>query len=137
MDELLQRPRKRRRHRYGNHCRSDWKRFCYRLFAQLFCGNIGRLRHDRIFRGGNPLWTNFYSGPGNRNDRPAAIAADCDGKVFVTGYATLSNGAPIYATLAYSTAGRSLWTNTYTASGIQPFAAATALAVDAAGHLFV
>jgi hypothetical protein len=53
---------------------------------------------------GTPLWTNRYCGPGNGDNRPAAIAVDSGGDVFVTGISSL--GISLYnyryATIMYS-----------------------------------
>src|SRR5215471_8803649 len=70
--------------------------------------------------GGLPLWTNFYSGPGNYTDYAKAIGVDRDGNVFVAGYSANSNSPPYnydYVTVAYSSAGKPLWTNRYNGPG--------------------
>ena len=45
--------------------------------------------------GGLPLWTNFYSGPGNYTDYAKAIGVDRDGNVFVAGYSANSKRAAL------------------------------------------
>src|SRR5690349_8809341 len=70
--------------------------------------------------GGLPLWTNFYNGPANYADYARAIGVDRDGNVFVAGYSANSNNFPYnydYVTVAYSSAGKPLWTNRYNGPG--------------------
>ncbi len=85
---------------------------------------------------GVPLWTNRYTGPGNRLDDATAIAVDSSGDVFVTGGSAGANGSSDYATVAYSVAGVPLWTNRYNGPG-NSFDDATAIAVDSSGNVFV
>jgi hypothetical protein len=61
---------------------------------------------------GMPLWTNRYNGPG-AGSVAAAVAVDGSNNVIVTGYSYGTNGTADYATIAYSGAGVSLWTNRY------------------------
>ena len=90
--------------------------------------------------GGTPLWTNRYNGPLNGTDAAYAIAADHSGNVFVTGYSYGLNSGGLgtydYATVAYSSAGVSLWTNRYDGSANQSDQA-TAIGVDGNGNVFV
>lgn len=74
---------------------------------------------------GMPLWTNRYNGPENGYDAASAIAVDGAGNAFVTGTSFGTNNGPeLYATVAYSGTGASLWTN-YCSYG-----SASAIAVD-------
>jgi hypothetical protein len=84
---------------------------------------------------GASLWTNWYYSPGNAPVIACAIGQDNAGHVFVTGSSSRQNLFD-YATVAYSTAGISLWTNR--CSG--PAAGSsfpTALAVAPWGEVFV
>jgi hypothetical protein len=89
---------------------------------------------------GVPLWTNGYNGPGTYDDRPAAMAVDGSGNVFVTG-SSPSQGvwyyqANAFATIKYSGDGAPLWTNRF--QGPQNWdARANAIAVDAGGNVVV
>ena len=85
---------------------------------------------------GVPLWTNYYNGPGDRDDKAWAIAVDSSGNVFVTGHSEGAGSAWDYATVAYSGAGVPLWTNRYDGPG-HSFDQAIALAVDSSGNAFV
>jgi hypothetical protein len=51
---------------------------------------------------GMPLWTNIYDGPANGDDRPAAVAVDSSGNVFVTGYSYGVGTSEDWATIKYS-----------------------------------
>jgi hypothetical protein len=64
---------------------------------------------------GVPLWTNRFDGPAHGDDIPTAIAVN-GSTIYVTGDTTLTTNAndfSSYATIAYSTAGKPLWTNIY------------------------
>ena len=87
---------------------------------------------------GVALWTNRYngySGAGFKRAIPAALAADSNGNVFVTGQ-TYDGSSYDAATIKYSSAGTPLWTNLY----IGPANASDggkALAVDSNGDVLV
>jgi uncharacterized delta-60 repeat protein len=69
---------------------------------------------------GAALWTNYYNGPGNRDDEAMAVAVDSQDNVIVTGYSASTSATPInydYATIKYSSAGVPLWTNRYNGPG--------------------
>jgi hypothetical protein len=85
---------------------------------------------------GAPLWTNLYNGPANATDGPSAIALDTDGNVLVTGVARGNGSLADYATIKYSNAGLSLWTNYYNGPGNNDDWA-NAIAVDANDNVFV
>jgi hypothetical protein len=84
---------------------------------------------------GEPLWTNRYNGPANREEWAKAIAVDSSGNVFVTGGSW--NGSDLdYATVAYSNAGMALWTNHYSGPP-NSIDGPRAIAVDSSGNVFV
>jgi hypothetical protein len=85
---------------------------------------------------GVPLWTNRYNGPANGEDWPRALSTDRDGNVFVTGFSQGDGSSDDYATIKYSSAGVSLWTNRYNGQG-NGADHANAVAVDASGNVFV
>jgi uncharacterized delta-60 repeat protein len=85
---------------------------------------------------GVPLWTNRYDGPGSASDTAYAIAVDSSDNIFVAGRSTGSNGYLDYATIKYSGAGVSLWTNRYNGPG-NTDDEAHALAVDSIGNVIV
>ncbi|MEO5804713.1 MAG: SBBP repeat-containing protein, partial [Verrucomicrobiota bacterium] len=85
---------------------------------------------------GVALWTNRYNGPGNNSDLTEAVAVDGSGNVFVTGWSTGIGSSFDYATIAYSGAGVSLWTNRYNGPGNSDDIA-YAVAVDGSGNVFV
>ena len=85
---------------------------------------------------GAGLWTNRYDGPSSGEDIPMAIAVDASGDVFVTGHSFVSGSDLDYATVAYSSSGVPLWTNTY--NGPANYTdAAVAVAVDGGGRVLV
>ena len=88
--------------------------------------------------GGVLLWSNRYNGPLNRNDCPNAIAVTGEGTVVVTGYSNLDGVGNVsdVVTIAYSSTGIALWTNTYNgpANGEDK---ATAIAVGTNDNIYV
>ena len=85
---------------------------------------------------GLTLWTNRYNGPGNSSAAKAA-AIDSSGNVVVAGDLS-NNGSSDFATIKYSGAGVSLWTNLYNSvTGGNSSDRAAAVAVDRSGNVFV
>jgi len=83
---------------------------------------------------GSPLWTNRYDSPAPGRDAAVAVAADGRGHVVVICESDSVNSD--YITIWYSTSGTPLWTNRY--DGPEHVNdGANALAVDAAGNVFV
>ena len=84
-------------------------------------------------------WVSRYNGPGNRLDIANAVTVDVAGNVYVTG---LSENAPAafddadYATVKYDNAGAVVWVARYNGTAGR-FDKATAIAVDAAGNVYV
>ncbi len=85
---------------------------------------------------GTGLWTNRYDGPSSGEDIPTAIAVDASGNVFVTGHSFVSGSDHDYTTVAYSSSGVPLWTNTYNGPG-NFTDDAVAVAVDGGGRVLV
>jgi uncharacterized delta-60 repeat protein len=84
---------------------------------------------------GLPLWTNRYDGPGANSVSVSGLAIDPSGNVFVTG-AWPVGGSWDFATIAYSGAGLTLWTNRYSGPGDNNDSA-SGVAVDSSGHVIV
>jgi hypothetical protein len=84
---------------------------------------------------GNLLWVARYDGPrGGLNERPAALAVDAAGSVYVTG---ASGGALTdYATVKYGPDGQELWARTYNGTG-DLSDRASALVLDDSGCVYV
>jgi uncharacterized delta-60 repeat protein len=82
---------------------------------------------------GTLLWARRYDGPTTvlvrDYDRPAALAIDADGNVFVAG-----NSTDDYGVVKYDAAGTEQWVRRYDNAGADW---ATALAVDASGNAYV
>jgi hypothetical protein len=84
---------------------------------------------------GNEQWVRRYDGPSTQflhdYDRPADLAVDGNGNVFVTG-----NSSDDFATVKYDAAGTETWVRRYSgpAAGADW---ATAIAVDASGNAYV
>jgi hypothetical protein len=85
---------------------------------------------------GNEVWVARYNGPADRNDEANAIAVDDAGNVYVTG-ASAGIGTDFdYATIKYDGDGNELWLTRYNGPG-NSNDLATALALDAAGNVYV
>ena len=89
---------------------------------------------------GRALWTNRFNGWANSEDVARDLAVDQDGNVFVTGFSD-SLRLPEqrnrdYATVAYSGAGVTLWTNLHAGSG-QALDWPHGVAVDNSGNVVV
>jgi hypothetical protein len=85
---------------------------------------------------GVSLWTNFYNGSADGDDRAVASKVDVGGNVIVAGYTKTTNGFTDYVTIAYSCAGVPLWTNCYDGL-IHYYDYATAVATDGSRNVFV
>lgn len=82
-------------------------------------------------------WTVHYSGPGNASDFATALVLDTAGNVYVTGY---SHGGSLYydyATIKFDNAGVQQWTQRYNYAAADSNDRAYAIAVDAAGNVYV
>lgn len=85
---------------------------------------------------GVPLWTNRYNGVANGRDQATAIVLDGIGNVVVTGGASTGGGSNNFVTIAYSTAGVPVWTNSYDGpENGDDFA--LSMAADTNGNIFV
>jgi len=89
---------------------------------------------------GTPLWTNRYKGAAGGEDyiRSGAITAGSNGQVVVTGGSSTTN-FPYnydYSTVAYTTAGTPLWTNSYNGPGNRDDVP-TAVSIAGDGTVFV
>lgn len=81
-------------------------------------------------------WMTWYNGSENSNDVPVAIAVDAGGNVYVAGSSRVMGAADDYITVKYNRGGVEQWVARY--NGPQKFDdRATALAVDAAGNVYV
>lgn len=80
------------------------------------------------------LWVNRYGA--ELTTAAKAIAVDNNGNVLVTGESIDNGGYSDYATIKYSNAGVSLWTNRYNGVG-NKHDNASAIAVDGSGNVFV
>ena len=85
---------------------------------------------------GQQLWAARYNGPDNSYDQANDLALDASGNVYVTGSSNAGAGGSSYATLKYSSGGQELWAARYNGQS-NSSAGASALAVDAAGNVYV
>jgi uncharacterized delta-60 repeat protein len=87
---------------------------------------------------GDEEWVQRFNGPVNANDRATALAVDGSGNVYVTGFISTvldEDGNPSdIATIKYNTSGIQQWVTIYNG---ESFDAATAIAVDASGNVFI
>jgi hypothetical protein len=82
-------------------------------------------------------WAARYDGPTGWYDRATALAVDGSGNVYVTGYSAFESGGGVnYETVKYSAAGVQQWASLYGGPASGP-TAATALAVDGSGNVYV
>lgn len=87
---------------------------------------------------GAELWEMRYNGAGNGTDSPTALAVDGEGNVYVTGtIRTAASSYDDYGTIKYSSSGIQQWIAFYNGISSSSSDYATALAVDAAGNVFV
>lgn len=85
---------------------------------------------------GLPLWTNSFNGPANGDDGAAGLVLDANGNVFVTGYSMGTSSGYDFVTIKYSGSGSAIWTKRFSGPG-NAYDAASALALDAAGNVYV
>jgi uncharacterized delta-60 repeat protein len=81
-------------------------------------------------------WIKSYNGPGNADDYAMALAVDAAGNVYVTGASYNASRGPDYATVKYNSTGVEQWVARYNGPA-DSTDAAIALAVDAAGNVYV
>jgi hypothetical protein len=82
-------------------------------------------------------WVQRYNGTTNGGAGADALALDRDGNVYVTGASGLPGGYLDYVTIAYSSGGKPLWTNTYDGPG-KWYDQPCAIAVDdRSGNVYV
>gem|GEM_PF-415942 len=95
--------------------------------------DIATVKYDRS---GNQQWAVRYNGPANSDDRPAAIASDDSGNVYVTGSSKGISGFYDYITIKYDSSGQVKWSVTYDGPGhTDDFA--RSLGIDRAGSIVV
>ncbi len=82
------------------------------------------------------LWTRRYNGPGNGADRPADIALDQSGNVYVCGTVRVG-GHDEAAVIKYNQAGTQQWVVRLGTTLRDSSSAATALAADQSGFVYV
>jgi uncharacterized delta-60 repeat protein len=81
-------------------------------------------------------WVARYNGQGSSVDVGKAIVSDASGNIYITGESRNSNGDDDYATIKYNNDGIQQWEVRYNGSG-ETFDLASALALDAAGNVYV
>jgi uncharacterized delta-60 repeat protein len=96
-------------------------------------GDYATIKYDAA---GNITWVKRYNGPGNAFDQATAIAVDGAGNVYVTGESRDTENFQDYATIKYDANGNELWVMRFS-RGFHTSEEATALAVDAAGNVYV
>jgi hypothetical protein len=107
----------------------------HRNYDPEYLGTLSDYATVKYDTNGNQLWVARYNGPGNRDDTATALAVDAAGNVYVTGASWGSGTVAGYATVKYDTNGNQLWVARYNGPGSGD--SATALAVDAAGNVYV
>jgi hypothetical protein len=79
-------------------------------------------------------WVARYNGPGNDFDGAVAIVLDSSGNVYVTGESVGAGTGADYVTIKYNMSGQEEWVARYDGGSGD---AATALAVDSSGNVYV
>ncbi|MBN8584035.1 MAG: SBBP repeat-containing protein [Ignavibacteria bacterium] len=86
---------------------------------------------------GKQVWLNVFDGSGNYNDRPAGIAVDNSGNIYITGSSTGSGGTSTdLITLKYGYDGNLLWSKVFASAG-GLLDEGSSIAVDANGDVYV
>jgi hypothetical protein len=85
---------------------------------------------------GNRLWVARYNGSAGRDDRPAALAVDVNGNVFVTGASKNSSDRFTCLTLKYDRNGSQVWFGRYIGPG-NSGDEAQSVALDTTGNIYV
>ncbi len=85
---------------------------------------------------GNQLWVARYDGPGNRDDTVRGLEVDGEGNVYVTGTSGDEDYSDDYATIKYDPDGNTVWVARHDHPESES-AYATAIALDAAGNVYV
>jgi hypothetical protein len=86
--------------------------------------------------GGNQQWVSRYDS-GSGADEAAALALDSAGNIYVTGRSTGSGTGFDYLTLKYDGSGGLVWKARYNNKDVNGADEATAIALDAAGNIYV
>ncbi|MGH9194211.1 MAG: SBBP repeat-containing protein, partial [Acidimicrobiia bacterium] len=81
-------------------------------------------------------WRARYSGPGNGDDSPLAIALDAAGRIIVTGTSFAPDTTLDFATVKYDRNGNRLWADRYDGPG-HDMDVGISIAVGPAGHVYV
>ncbi len=85
---------------------------------------------------GDSVWTARYNGPGNSEDIASALAIDRFANVYVTGQSYGAGTSYDYLTIKYNALGDNVWMARYNGA-LNPNDAASALAVDSSGNVYV
>lgn len=88
---------------------------------------------------GRKLWEARYNGDGDNDDFATALAVDGEGNVYVTGSSKTAANASDYVTIKYDANGTMQWLARYDSPSAanQSYDAATALAIDDSGNVYV
>lgn len=97
-------------------------------------GDYATVKYDSA---GETKWVRRYNGSANGNDGATAMALDTSDNVHVTGYSCRPSTGCDYLTIKYDSAGNTLWVRRYNYRRANGPDAATAIALDASGNVYV
>ena len=102
--------------------------------------NIGTDRDYLVMKvnsSGTILWSREFSAPGNGPDEAKKVLIHPNGNIIVTGYGNNKAVGNDFWTMAFNTAGDTLWTNLHNSSSTNLYDEANDMVIDGNGNIIV